>query len=399
MGAGRGPAGRVILSPRSARDAAGRVREYGRHVSDPTAPDAGTDRAADPTADAAALAPRLTAADLDGDVPDPREAPPVRWGVLGAGNIAASFSDGVRDRTAGSVTAVGSRSAPKAEAFADAHAPGARAHGSYADLVADEEVDVVYVATPHNFHLEHALLAIGAGKHVLVEKPLTLSVAESRVLLDAAREAGVFCMEAMWTRFLPHVAALRAAVARGEIGEVLTVQAEFDVAFPYDPTHRILAPELAGGALLDLGVYPVAFAHDLLGVPASVTAVGTRAATGVDDHVALVLAYDGGQHAVLHTSSRAAGPHAATVIGTRGRIEVPRGFFTPADFRVVHQDGSGWEFTSPHGEGKAYEAAEVARRVAAGDVESPRHTWQDTLEVMAVLDAARAQVGVVYPGE
>jgi predicted dehydrogenase len=362
-------------------------------VSDLTAADAET------VPDPSLFAPRLTPADLEATVPDPRDAPRVRWGVLGAGNIAASFADGVRERTAGSVTAVGSRSAEKARAFAEAHAPGATAHGSYADLVADDDVDVVYVATPHNFHLEHALLAIGAGKHVLVEKPLTLSVPESRVLLDAAREAGVFCMEAMWTRFLPHMAALRSAIARGEIGEVVTVQAEFDVAFPHDPTHRILAPELAGGALLDLGIYPIAFALDLLGSPVSVTAVGTRAVTGVDDHVALVLAFEGRQHALLHTSSRAAGPHAATVIGTRGRIEVPDGFFTPSDFRVIGEGGTSWEFTSPRGEGKAYEAAEVARRVTSGDVQSPRHTWQDTLDVMAVLDEARAQVGVVYPGE
>ncbi|GAB2450524.1 Gfo/Idh/MocA family protein [Xylanimonas ulmi] len=345
------------------------------------------------------FAPRLTAADLDGAVPDLLDAPAIGWGVLGAGSIAASFSDGVRERTRARVSAVGSRSAAKAQEFAAAHAPGARAHGSYEDLVADSDVDVVYIATPHSHHLEHALLAVRAGKHVLVEKPLTRSAAESRVLLDAAREAGVFLMEAMWTRFLPHVAALRGAIARGEIGEVVTVEAEFDVFFRYDPAHRLFAPELAGGALLDLGVYPVAFAHDLLGAPSSVTARGTRAATGVDDHVAIVLEWDGGRHAVLHTSSRAAGPHAATIIGTRGRIEVPREFFTPADIVVTREDGTSWTFTSPRGEGKAYEAAEVARLVTAGATASPRHSWQDTLEVMAILDEARRQVGVVYPGE
>ncbi|QAY64255.1 Gfo/Idh/MocA family oxidoreductase [Xylanimonas allomyrinae] len=346
-----------------------------------------------------AYAARLTAADLDGTVPDLLSAPAIRWGILGAGTIAASFSDGVRERTRASVVAVGSRSAAKAQEFAAAHAPGARAHGSYEALVADPGVDVVYVATPHSHHLEHALLAVRAGKHVLVEKPLARSAAESRVLLDAAREAGVFLMEAMWTRFLPHVAALRGAIARGEIGTVVTIEAEFDVFFPYDPAHRIFAPGLAGGALLDLGIYPVAFAHDLLGAPSSVTVRGTRAPTGVDDHVALVLEWDGGQHAVLHTSSRAAGPHAATVVGTRGRVEVPREFFMPADLVVTRADGTSWDFTSPRGEGKAYEAAEVARLVAAGVTASPRHPWQDTIEVMAILDEARRQLGVVYPGE
>ncbi|PZR52676.1 gfo/Idh/MocA family oxidoreductase [Xylanimonas oleitrophica] len=327
------------------------------------------------------------------------DAPPVRWGVLGAGSIAASFADGVRSRTRGSITAVGSRQAAKAEAFTAAHAPGARAHGSYEELVTDDDVDVVYVATPHSHHLEHALLAVGAGKHVLVEKPLTRSVAESELLLDAAREAGVFCMEAMWTRFLPHVAALRAVIARGEIGQVRTVQAEFDVAFPYDPEHRLFAPGLAGGALLDLGVYPLAFAHDLLGMPEYVTVRGSLAPTGVDDHVGMLLEWAEGQQAVLHTSSRAAGPQAATIIGTQGRIELAQGFFTPTDFTVTRADGTRWTYESPRGEGKAYEAAEVARLIAAGAVESPRHTWRDTLEVMSLLDEARSQVGVVYPGE
>ncbi|PFG41944.1 putative dehydrogenase [Isoptericola jiangsuensis] len=349
--------------------------------------------------DPATYAPRLTAADLAGDVPDLLAAPPVRWGVLGAGNIAASFSDGVRDRTAAQVTAVGSRSVEKAQEFADAHAPGAHVHGSYEALVADDDVDVVYVATPHSHHLEHALLAIAAGKHVLVEKPITRSVAEARVLLDAARDAGVFCMEAVWTRFLPHVAALRAAIARGEIGEVRTVIADFDVLFPYDPTHRLFAPELAGGALLDLGIYPITLAHDLLGAPESFVARGTLAPTGVDDHVGMILGYPGGAQALLHTSSTARGDAGARIIGTRGRIEIPRGFFTPTSFEVLHDDGTSWTYTSPAGEGKAYEAAEVARCVAAGLTQSPRMPWSDTLEVLGILDEARAQLGVVYPGE
>jgi len=355
----------------------------------------------DPTAavDPSTYAARLTSADLGATVPDLLAAPAIRWGVIGAGNIAGSFSDGVRDRTAARVTAVGSRSVAKAQEFADAHAPGARAHGSYEDLVADDEVDVVYVATPHSHHLEHTLLAIEAGKHVLVEKPLTRSVAESRTLLDAARDAGVFCMEAVWTRFLPHIAAIRGAIARGEIGEVRTVIAEFAIQKEYDPTHRLFAPELAGGALLDLGIYPITLVHDLLGAPDTVLAHGTQAPTGVDDHVSMILGYDSGAQAVLHTSSRVPGVAGARIIGTRGHIEMPGGFFTPTGFEVVRDDGTRWSFTSPAGEGKAYEAAEVARCVTAGLTESPRMPWSDTLEVMGILDDVRATLGVVYPGE
>lgn len=349
--------------------------------------------------DPRSFAPGLSHDDVLGLAPDPRDAPPVRWGILGAGNIAASFADGVREGTRSTVVAVGSRDVVKAQGFAGTHAPGARTHGSYAALVADPDVDVVYVATPHSHHREHALLAIAAGKHVLVEKAFTRSTGEAEDVLAAAKEAGVFCMEAMWTRFLPHVAAVRGVIARGEIGEVVTVSADFDVHFPFDPAHRLFAPELAGGALLDLGVYPVAFAHDLLGVPDSVTAVGTLAATGVDDQVSMVFSYDGGAQALLHTSSRALGPHTAVIIGTKGRIEIDRGFFAPTGFRVTRLDGTTWDYEGFRGEGKQYEAAEVARRVTAGESESPRISWAATLEVMRLLDEIRRQVKVVYPGE
>ncbi|ROS76612.1 Gfo/Idh/MocA family protein [Cellulomonas sp. PhB143] len=337
--------------------------------------------------------------ELLGSVPDPASAPPVRWGVLGAGWIAGVFAGSVREGTASSVVAVGSRDADKAQAFADEHAPGARAHGSYEDLVADPEVDVVYVASPHSHHHEHALLAVRAGKHVLVEKAFTRNEAEAREVLDAAREAGVFVMEAMWTRFLPHVAAIRAAIARGEIGDVVNVSAAHGQAFPLDPGHRLYAPELAGGALLDLGVYPIAFAHDLLGAPDAVTAVGALTETGVDGQVSIVLSHGPRAQSTLQTSLWAVGENGAVVTGSRGRIEVDGWFYTPTGFRVVRDDGVSWTYEGFAGEGKEYEAAEVARCVAAGLTESPRMTWDDTLAIIRTMDEVRRQVGVAYPGE
>lgn len=344
------------------------------------------------------LAAGLTPADLAGAVPDPRTAPTVRWGILGAGNIASSFADAVRTSTSARVAAVGSRDRVRAERFASAHGVPTT-HADYRDLVEDPGVDVVYVATPHSHHLDHARLAIEAGKHVLVEKAFARNEAEARTVLDAAAAAGVFCMEAMWTRFLPHVAALRGVVARGEIGTVTSVTADFGTHFPFDPEHRLFAPGLAGGALLDLGVYPVSFAHDLLGAPAAVTAVGTLAATGVDDQVSVVLSYDSGAQALLHTGTRAESARTAVVVGTQGRIEVDTAFFTPTGFTVHRTDGVTWRYDGFTGEGKQYEAAEVARCVAAGAVESPRMTWEGTLDVMRTLDEVRRQVGVVYPGE
>jgi predicted dehydrogenase len=337
-------------------------------------------------------------ADVSGVVPDPRSAPPVRWGVLGAGGIASSFADAVRQHTQSRVAAVGSRDRVRAERFATAHAIPTT-HEGYEALVDDPQVDVVYVATPHSHHREHALLAIRAGKHVLVEKAFTRNEAEAREVLDAAREAGVFVMEAMWTRFLPHVAALRGVIARGEIGDVVNVSADHGQLFAFDPAHRLYAPGLAGGALLDLGVYPVSFAHDLLGAPSSVTAVGSLTETGVDGQVSVVLGYEGGAQATLSTTLWSRTATAAAISGTAGRIEVDGAFYAPTSFRVVREDGSTWAYEGFSGEGKQYQAAEVARLVAAGEKQSPRMSWDGTLDVMRTLDEVRRQVGVVYPGE
>ena len=331
-------------------------------------------------------------------VPDPGDAPPVRWGILGAGKIAGSFADEVAAFTRGRVTAVGSRDGRRASDFAQRHAPSATAHGSYEALVADPDVDVVYVATPHSHHRDHGLLAVAAGKPVLMEKAFTRNEAEAREVLDAAREAGVFVMEAMLTRHLPHVAAIRALVAQGEIGEIRSVTASYGSGAAYEPSHRLFAPELAGGALLDIGVYPLAFATDLLGMPDGVTAVGLRAPTGVDTQSTVVLRY-GDATATLSSSVLAQSATSLVIAGTGGRIEVVDRFMVPTTFSVVWADGARREFDGYAPGAKQYEAAEVARCLAAGLTQSPRMTWQDTLDLMRVMDRARAQLGVVYPGE
>ena len=347
-------------------------------------------------------------------VPDPRDAPPVRWGILGAGHIASRFVTAVQQHTRSTVVAVGSRDRLRGEAFAAAHGIGAgigdrvgtgigdrvgAVHTGYEALVADPAVDVVYVATPHSEHREHALLAIAAGKHVLVEKAFTRNAIEAAEVIEAARAAGVFLMEAMWTRFLPHVAALRQVVERGEIGDVVHVSADFGGSPQYDPTGRNFNPALAGGALLDLGVYPIAFAQDLLGAPVRVTAIGSRAETGVDVESTVTLEFAGRARAVARSSFLADSPRRAVVIGTEGRIDVEPEFYAPTTFTVTRRDGTRWRFAEPVDDGMQFEAAEVARCVAAGRVESSRMTWAGTLQVLRTLDAARAQLGVVYPGE
>jgi predicted dehydrogenase len=327
-------------------------------------------------------------------IEDPRTAPPLRWGILGAGD----FADAVNAHTRAQLVAVGSRNRDRSERFATAHGIPTT-HLGYRDLVEDPQVDAVYVATPHSEHREHALLAIAAGKHVLVEKSFTRNAGEAEDVFAAAKAAGVFAMEAMWTRFLPHVAALHQIVDAGEIGEIVNLSADHGQWFAFNPTSRLFDPALAGGALLDLGVYPVSFAHDFLGVPDAVHATGTLTETGVDGQVSIVLSYGERTQATLSTTLWAKTPTMASISGTEGFVTVAGNFYTPTSFRVQRTDGRVWTFDHPSPRGLQFEAAEVARRVAAGDTESPRLTWANTLEVMRTLDEVRAQIGLAYPGE
>jgi len=332
-------------------------------------------------------------------VPDPQAAPPVRWGLLGTGGIAHTFARAVRHRTSAQVVAVGSRNLEKAQAFAaDFEVP--HAFGSYEELVTSDEVDVVYVASPHSHHHEHALLALRAGKPVLVEKAFARNLREAGEIFDAAQERGLFAMEAMWTRFLPTTAAVHRIVAEGTIGDVVSVIADHGQKLDTDPAGRLLNPALAGGSLLDLGVYPVSYAHDLLGAPAAVEARGRLTDTGVDGQVAVLMQYeDHHQQAIAAATLWAKTATTAVIAGTKGWIELPGDFYATGDVVVHLPDGLTQDHTFDVSDGLAFEAAEVARCLDRGLTQSPRHPWQDTLDVMATMDEVRRQVGVSYPGE
>ena len=330
---------------------------------------------------------------------EPRTAPALRWGVLAPGGIARTFAAAVAGHTASRVVAVGSRSLDRAERFASEFGVPT-AYGDYQALVEDPHVEAVYVASPHSEHHEHVLLAIAAGKHVLVEKAFALNAAQASEMVEAARDAGTFLMEAMWTRHLPHVAALHDLLARGEIGEVVSVIADHGQNMNHLPaSHRLHNPELAGGALLDLGVYPVSFAHDLLGVPDRVHATGSLTSTGVDGQLSISLGFGERAQASLHTTLWAKTATTAVIAGTLGRVEVAGDFYGPSSFTVLPLDGDPWTFERPVDGGFQYELAEVARCVAAGATQSERMTWQDTLDVMRTMDEIRRQVGVRYPDE
>ncbi len=327
--------------------------------------------------------------------PDPADAPPLRWGILAAGGIARKFAADIPQHTASTVVAVGSRSRERAEEFASANGV-ARAHGSYEDLVADPEVEAVYVASPHSEHRDHALLAIEAGKHVLVEKSFTRNAAEAREVLDAARERGVFAMEAMWSRFLPHMVALRQTIASGAIGDVVTLVASHGQPIAHVP--RMARPELAGGALLDLGIYPVAFAFDVLGEPNSVHATGWLTDAGVDATLAITFGYERAV-AQLSTTMLARTHNVAEIAGTAGRITVAETYFAPTSFTVHPADGEPWTVAPEVTGGFQFQAAEVARRVHAGELESPVRPWAEIIGTQVAMDGIRRQVGMVLPGE
>lgn len=323
----------------------------------------------------------------------------LRWGILGPGGIARAFTSDLR--TAGlDVAAVGSRRQQTADAFAaDFGIP--RAHGSYEDLVADPDVDIVYVATPHPMHAANALLAIEAGKHVLVEKPFTLNAAEAAEVRDAAAARGVLAMEAMWTRYLPHMVHIRELIASGALGEVRAVIADHTQLLPDDPAHRINALELGGGALLDLGIYPISFAWDVLGAPLSIAASARLGDAGSDTEVATVMAHESGAISTSLSASRAAGPNTATVIGTQARIEIDRVWYSATSFRVVGPDGAvREEYRSDiDGRGMQYQALAAERVIGEGRTDSDILPIDETVAIMETLDEIRELVGVRYPGE
>jgi predicted dehydrogenase len=321
--------------------------------------------------------------------------------VLAPGGIANVFADAVHEGTRSRVVAVGSRSADRAREFAGRHGVE-RAHGSYADLVADPDVDAVYVASPHSEHHEHALLALRAGKPVLVEKAFTRNLPEAEEVLATAEAAGLLAAEAMWSRYLPHYDVVRRTVEAGTLGEVVLVDADHGQLLWPDGPARLSQPELAGGALLDLGVYPVSFADHVLGGLDGVTAHGTLTGLGVDATTTIEAKGPGGGLAHLWCSMAAATSCPARVVGTRARLEVQGRFYdVRSRVRLIGPDESVLDEFVPAvtTHGFRFEAAEVARALAAGRLETWSMPWEATRRVMSAMDEVRRQVGVVYPGE
>jgi dihydrodiol dehydrogenase / D-xylose 1-dehydrogenase (NADP) len=330
-----------------------------------------------------------------------------RWGIIGCGHISESFASCLMLLGNAEISAVASRTPGKGQEFAKKYG-NPRVYTDYLDLVRDEIVDIVYIGTTHNFHLENTLLALKHNKHVLCEKPISLNAGLAEKMIAKAREKNLFLMEAVWTRFLPATIKLQESIRQGIIGDIHVVNADFSIVRPFDPNHRLFNRELGGGALLDLGIYPLTFAQMVLDeFPKSVKSTVLMGKSGVDESSSYLLEFTGGRTAVLSSSCRTASPHLGFILGSEGYISVPD-FYHPQEFAVHQTDytGPNWEqkepqhFKYPYEHlGYGHEATEVMRCIDEGLTESPLMPWSLSLEMMKMMDSIRSQWGLSYPGE
>lgn len=323
----------------------------------------------------------------------------IRWGILATGKIAGKFAAGMQTVEHAKLQAVGSRSEDKAKAFAQQYGI-AKVHTTYEALANDPEVDIIYIATPHPYHHANALMCLEAGKAVLCEKPIAINQQQTTEMIAKAREKKVFLMEAMWTRFLPVWVQIKAWLDEGKIGEIKQLHADFAFKAPWDPKNRVLNPELAGGAMLDVGIYPLALAYYVFGeepVHASTTAhIGS---TGVDEQSAYLLGYANGAFANLSAGVQVNSSRQAIIVGTEGRIVIPL-FWKSSEVRIEYEDGREEYYPFPYeSSGLQYQAVHAMQCLREGKTESPIMPWSESLRLMKLMDRFRAEWGLKYPEE
>ena len=322
-----------------------------------------------------------------------------KWGIIGTGGIAQAFANDLDYVKGHKVVAVGSRTSNSAQLFVSNYL-GCKGYASYSELVADPILDGVYIATPHNFHKEHTIMALNAGKPVLCEKPFPVNEHEVRSMIDLAQNKGLTLMEAMWTRFLPHIAKVREILASGILGEIFTLQANFRQRLTDNNNPRLWELSLAGGALLDMGIYPVSFSHLVLEEPTNIIAQTTVTNKKVDAQASAIFAYKNGAQSIISASSHTQTPCTAHVSGFKGFLEIDQQFYCPTAMRIVLHDGSKMEYPNTYkGHGLREQAIEFAHCVRAGKIESPLLPHNESISVMESIDEIRRQVGLRYPNE
>jgi predicted dehydrogenase len=322
----------------------------------------------------------------------------IRWGVIGPGIIATGFAEAMQWVEGGTITAVASRSAERAEAFGDRFDIPTR-YGDYEALAADPDVDVVYVATPHSRHEADTIELLRAGKHVLCEKPFALNARQAARMAEEARNRGLFLMEAIWSRFLPAYRSLVEVIGEGRIGQPLLVEADFGFRRPVDPAHRHFAAELGGGALLDLGIYPIQLCTLVLGPIERVVADGVVGETGVDEVVTALLHHPGNRLGVVKAALRVGMTCTARIAGTDGSIDLPAMMHCPNSLTVSSPAGVEHIDAGYEGNGLRFEIDEVHRCLREGRTESTVVPLHESIALATTLDTIRAKIGVVYPGE
>jgi predicted dehydrogenase len=314
----------------------------------------------------------------------------IKWGVLGTGGIAREFTEDVLGHTEMSVAAVGSRNLEKAKAFRE----GIKAFGSYEELVASD-VDAIYIATPHQAHCENTILALNAGKPVLCEKPFAVNASQAKEMATAAKNNNLLLMEAMWTRYLPHIQKVRELLH--ELGEIHNVQADHGQSLMH--IQRLTDPNYAGGALLDLGIYPISFTYFVFGKPEKITAKGIIE-KGVDLQTSAIFEYLGGRQAVINTVMNSKTPTTASINGTKARLELQTSFYRPTDMRIVYNDGRTIEIKNEYrGHGLREQAIYFEKMLITGKKDSELLPISETVSIMETLDEIRSQIGLKYPIE
>jgi predicted dehydrogenase len=324
---------------------------------------------------------------------------PIRWGVLGPGNIARKFAAGLSVLDDAQLLAVGSRSQDSADKFGDEfHVE--RRYSSYETLVKDPDLDVIYIATPHPFHVQQSILCLEHGKAVLCEKPFTINAQEARQIVDTARAKRIFAMEAMWTRFIPMWVQIRKMLADGIIGEIRMITGDFGYRAPFDPQRRTLNPALGGGGLLDVGVYPISIVSMLLGTPDRIASMADIGETGVDEQAAAIMGYANGAMGIIHTAVRTQTLLETAIMGTDGHIRVHAPSWVPTKITLTRAGAEPEEIEVPFvGNGYNYQAAEVARCLREGKLESETMPLDESISIMETMDEIRAQWGMKYPME
>ncbi len=323
----------------------------------------------------------------------------IRWGILGTGFIARQLAIGLKSAPGAELVAVGSRTQAQADLFGDTFGVPRR-HPTYESLANDPDVEVIYVSTPHPLHCPNTLLCLNAGKAVLCEKPFAINAAEAAQMVNLARQKGLFLMEAMWTRWLPAVVKVRQLIAEGVLGEIRMLMADLGFKAEFNPQGRLFNPQLGGGALLDVGVYPISFASMLFGPPVTVTGAAHLGQTGVDEQSAYLFSYAGGQLSILASAVSVETPSQALIMGTKGRVRVHGPIYRPTQLTLTLSGQADQLIDAPlEGNGYNYQAVEVMNCLRAGKLESDLMPLDETLSIMRTMDELRRPWGLRYPTE